>query len=143
MKNQASMAKSTPQRLLIVDDNSDIRLTFRLYLEKAGYYVHDAEDGIAALSLLDEYPFDLVITDIVMPDMDGIELLLKVKQDYPTMKIITVSGKFDSAVGVDHEISFYLSAAKSFGSNAILKKPVKYNELINCVQTVLDEDKNN
>jgi CheY-like chemotaxis protein len=143
MKIQNPLSKPASKNLLIVDDNPDILLTWRLYLEKAGFNVLDAEDGNAALSVLNKSPIDLLITDIVMPDMDGIELLLKVKQDYPTIKIITISGKFDSAIGNDNDISFYLSAAKSFGANLILKKPVKYNELVNCVNTLLKEDENN
>ncbi|MGO4119047.1 response regulator transcription factor, partial [Rhizobium ruizarguesonis] len=64
----------SPSTILIVDDEERIRRILRMYLEKAGYVADEADDGSAALSLVEQIDYDLVILDLMLPEMDGIEL---------------------------------------------------------------------
>lgn len=86
------MADADTKWILVVDDEPLIRSFVERALNYAGYAVATATDGIAALEALKKQRFDLMISDIVMPDMDGIALSLKVSQDYPKVKILMMTG---------------------------------------------------
>lgn len=79
-------------KILIVDDDKDIRNLISVYLENEGFYTQKVEDAIKALKLLEERDFDLIILDIMMPDMDGIEACMKIRQER-NMPIIMLSAK--------------------------------------------------
>lgn len=79
-------------KILIVDDEPDVRVVAERALKTVGHDVVTAYDGYAALALLRDRPFDLMLTDIAMPGMDGITLALQVGQDYPHIKILMMTG---------------------------------------------------
>ncbi len=79
------------QRILIVDDDVNIRSLLRTHLEKANYDIAEAEHGVAASKWLDKHTIDLVILDVVMPEMDGIEFAYEVKRRFPDMPILAMS----------------------------------------------------
>ncbi len=85
------------------------------------YAVEEAEDGRAALNELAKGPFSVVITDLVMPDIEGIELLREIRRLYPSTKTIAMSGALQNAV--------YLTVASRIGAHATLAKPFDVDTL--------------
>ncbi|MGA7721375.1 MAG: sigma-54 dependent transcriptional regulator [Ignavibacteriaceae bacterium] len=110
-----------PERILVVDDEDIIRESLAFVLRKEGYTVHEAENGLAAYNKLVEESFDLVITDLEMPQMKGIELLEEIKKlnIQTSVVIITAFGSLDTAI----------SALRN-GASDYLLKPVEFDELI-------------
>ncbi|HEU4683540.1 MAG TPA: response regulator [Nitrospira sp.] len=111
--------------ILLIDDESNVRDFFRKALEGAGYGVTEASSAKAGLSHLKTHPVDLVITDILMPDMDGLELTWVLHQQYPRVKVVAVSGG-------QHDID-YCSVARFFGAHETLMKPVALPRLLAAV----------
>ncbi|MCX5828963.1 MAG: response regulator [Deltaproteobacteria bacterium] len=121
-------------RILLIDDDEQLRMMLRKMLEKAGYTdVEEANDGHIGIQLFRQHPFDLVITDIIMPDKEGIETIIELIGDYPQVKIIAMSG--GGRVGPQD----YLKMAKHLGASRALTKPFKYSDLIDSVQELLSE----
>lgn len=124
MKRQAT--------ILVVDDRRDVLEFVRVALERAGYEVHVAENGGAALKLLRAHPADLLITDIFMPEADGMETIDQVHTLYPGTRLIAMSG------GANH-MQDYLAIARQIGVDATLRKPFTMEELLEAVRSVLAE----
>ncbi|MEJ2096711.1 MAG: response regulator [Deltaproteobacteria bacterium] len=85
-------APDTPQTILLVDDEEDIRAVLDMTLSDMGYHVLTAENGEAALALFIDKKPELVLTDIKMPTMDGIELLKRIKRENPDAEVIMITG---------------------------------------------------
>lgn len=120
------------KKILIVDDDDLIRDLIYEILEPQGYQILLAENGNRALEILDKEEIDLIITDIIMPDKEGIETILDIKKRLPHAKIIAMSG------GGQLEANSYLSMAKRLGVNATLTKPFTPVKLLNVVQEILE-----
>jgi len=120
-------------RILVVDDDKEVRGMLRQMLERAGYEVVDAPDGNVALKLYREQPTDLVITDLIMPDKEGIETIMELRRDFPDVKIIAISG--GGRVGPRD----YLRMAKMLGAQRIFTKPLDRLELLNAIEELLNE----
>lgn len=118
-------------RILIVDDNEIIRLTFSEFLRIKGYETETATNGIEAIELLEQSHFDLIITDILMPDMDGFELMATLKKRNENIAMIGISGGGDVPSGI------YLKAARHMGSVTTLTKPVLHEDLLAAVEQAL------
>ena len=118
-------------RILLVEDNDDLRAVLRTGLERAGYVVHAAVDGRAALRVLGQEPVDLVITDILMPDMDGLELIRSLRLSHPALPVIAISGGARLAMGD------FLPVAKAFGAVQTLTKPFAISQLIEAVRALI------
>src|SRR4051812_17307984 len=114
-------------RILVIDDNSDIRDTLRWLLEGEGYLVSVAANGAEGLRLQRNQPADIVVTDIFMPEQDGIETLWKFREEFPNVPIVVMSGG-GAARGTD-----YLSVARELGAEKALRKPLDPQELIDVV----------
>ena len=80
-----------PINVLIVDDEKNIRLTTAQTLERSGYVIETAANGKEAIQKLQQQPFDVMVLDIKMPQMDGLEVLQQAHQQYPALKILMVS----------------------------------------------------
>ncbi len=119
-------------RILVVDDDDQIRNAFRLTLERAGYEVEEAQDGKAAMKRFAEWHADLVITDIVMPEKDGLEVMMELRHTAPNVKILAISGG-----GRINPFS-YLAMAKHLGADAVLVKPVDKETLLKTVASLLE-----
>lgn len=115
-------------RLLIIEDDPDIRLWMSSILEDDGHKVVDAENGRAGMRLFDPIRIDLVVTDIIMPEQDGIETIGAIRDVSETVPILAMSG---SAVGA------YLSAAIALGADAMLPKPFTADILIEAIDQLL------
>ena len=118
------------ERILIVDDDEQVRQVLRLMLEHEGYAVTEAQDGRAGLERWREEPADLLLTDILMPEQDGIETIREVRRGWPDAKIIAFTGGGKS--GMD-----YLTIARKLGAQLTLEKPLDRKTLIAAVQEVL------
>ena len=128
------MTPPTPlpkQHLVLVDDDESVRSILRRHLQRAGYEVREAGEGGAALKLLASALPDLIITDIVMPDMEGVELLITLRKRHPKLPVIAMSG------GGRLHPEVYLSVAKNCGATQILTKPFEIAELLALVQQLL------
>jgi YesN/AraC family two-component response regulator len=121
-------------RILIIDDNDQFREVLSTMLKMAGYNeIEEAADGNIGMKLFRQNPFDLIITDIIMPEKEGLEMITELTRDYPGMKIIAMSG------GGSTGPQDYLTMAKYLGASRTLVKPFKHEELIAVVQEVLNE----
>ena len=103
--------------VLVVDDDPSIRALIRLYLESAGYAVIEAADGKRAMAALDGQAAALVILDIFMPEMDGLEVLQVLRGQCQSCKVLAISGG-SAKIGMD-----LLGHATIFGADAVLEKP--------------------
>ena len=117
------------RRLLIADDNADLRESLRLILERFGYEVCLAADGTRALELQRLAPADVLITDIFMPERDGLETITAFRREFPRTRIIAMSG---GGVRVGGKI--YLDTAGAAGADATLRKPFDPEALLGVLQ---------
>lgn len=101
-----------------------------MMLESEGYTVTAAQDGAEASRVMGTKPFDLVITDLLMPERDGLEFITEIRKKYPSVKIIAMSG------GGHVARESYLKIAKSFGAHFLLEKPFTQAIVIAAVNTV-------
>jgi CheY-like chemotaxis protein len=117
--------------ILVVDDDSSLRDVLRKMLNFFGHTVVEASNGLEAEDVVAMRPVDLVITDIIMPDKEGITLVRDLKRRQPDLKILVISGGGRTA-------SFgLLDAAGQFGAEAMLRKPFKMNELLGAVSALV------
>ena len=121
------------RRILIIDDDHHILLMIKKMLERAGFEVDLASNGNEGLELFKRMPIDLVITDIIMPEKEGLETIREMKRLRSDLKIIAMSG--GGKVSSDN----YLNTAKIFGASKILTKPFSQKQMISAVQDLLGE----
>ncbi len=122
-RNQAAKRGRRMSCILVIDDDEAIRHLYSEVLEREGYEVHTAEDGAVGIRLFEEHFFDLVVTDIVMPEKEGLETIQALLRMRPGLKILAVSGG-----GVGNPFC-YLAIAKQFGAASALVKPVPIEDL--------------
>ena len=111
------------KKVLIIDDDQMFRTSLTKMFVKAGYETVTASEGEEGLALFQEGDIDLVITDIIMPKMEGIETIVELRKLQPDLKIIAISG------GGKLPPEKHLQNAKMLNVNAILKKPFSFNQL--------------
>lgn len=117
--------------ILLIDDNKNLQFVTAELLRSAGHTVDTADDGKAGLALYKSRLHDLVITDIVMPNMDGLKLIEELRQTAPSPRVIAVSG------GSKLSVPLYLPIAKQLGAQRILAKPVMPAVFLQTVADVL------
>jgi DNA-binding response OmpR family regulator len=122
-------------RILVVDDDNQVRSMLRVTLTREGYDVVEAADGFEAIKLFHESQFDLIITDIIMPGLEGFETITRLRSDSPTVKIIAISG------GGRLAPEGYLEVAENLGALKAFTKPVDRDELLSTVRELLGESK--
>jgi DNA-binding response OmpR family regulator len=121
-------------RILIIDDEPAIRRILRIHLERAGHQVTEAPDGRAGLDLHAADPADLIITDLFMPDFDGIETIRELRRVGRGVKVIVVSGGDSSG-----RLSM-LGDAKLLGADRAFAKPAKPEDLLTAIRELLGGD---
>ncbi len=119
-------------RILVIDDDAAVRRAVRRVLEPLGHDVREADDGAAGLALLADGGADLVITDIFMPGQDGIETVRRIRKEFPSVKMIAMSGG-DSTGRMDLRRDAVL-----MGAAGSLRKPFERDELLKQVRSALD-----
>jgi len=118
-------------RILVIDDESLIRSTVVTILNREGFSVEEASDGQAGIAMFHKSQPDLVITDIFMPNRDGIEIVMELKRSSPRTKIIAMTG------GGQTRMMEIASAAKLLGADHILHKPFESESLVAAVNAAL------
>ena len=117
--------------ILIIDDEPQIRSMLKLMLERDGYEVAEAPDGIEGIRVFRQNPAELIITDLIMPNKDGIGLIIDLKKEFPNVKIIAMSG------GGLNKPEGYLKGAKKLGAACTLTKPIDRDEMLRAIKDVL------
>jgi two-component system chemotaxis response regulator CheY len=118
--------------VLIIDDDAGMRRVLRLTLERVGHTVSEAANGVEGVSRYRSAPTDLVITDVYMPDQDGIETIQMLREEFPATRILAISGGAVSGSGAA------LTDARMLGADATLAKPFAMEALVRCVTELLD-----
>ena len=122
-----------PNSVLIVDDEKGIRFAFARALEKDQYEVFEAETGAQALNILNENQVDLILLDVKLPDMSGIEILKQIKEQGLPSIVIMMSAFGDIAIAVE---------AMQLGADNFRTKPFNVSEMKNCIRSAIENKKN-
>ena len=118
-------------RILVIDDDEFVNGMIVQLLSEAGYEADGACDGISGLTFLQSKQFDLVVTDIVMPEKEGIETIIAIRNMNKTLPIIAISG------GGKIDPQQYLRMAQDFGANYTFQKPFDRERFLAAIQEVL------
>jgi len=118
-------------RILLIDDDPLVRNMIRQILELDGHSVVDASNGAVAMRVWSEQPADLIVTDILMPEKDGLEVIRELRRQCPEVKIIALSGG-NRKIGFDT-----LAVASRFGAAATIEKPFQLDVLRSTIERVL------
>lgn len=131
------------KKILVIDDEEDIRVVLQQVLELEGYEVAVAADGREGLATLDRDGADLVITDVIMPGMDGVETLEHIREKWPDMPVIVISGGGNVAP-MEYQpgaiaTNAYLESARQAGAALSITKPFERKELVDAVGSLLSQ----
>jgi DNA-binding response OmpR family regulator len=118
-------------RVLIIDDDEQIRVLLQQMMQWAGFDVMVAENGKIAMQMQSRQPADLVITDLIMPEQEGLETISRLKKEYAGIKIIAISG--GGRIGPEA----YLPAALELGADKVFSKPFDVQEVLAAVKELL------
>jgi DNA-binding response OmpR family regulator len=110
-------------RILVIDDNEPLRNSLARLLTRKGYEVIEAANGRIGLHCMSECQADLVVTDMMMPEMGGVETILALRRSYPGVKIIALSGAEP-----------YVKIARAVGSHKAMRKPLELDEFLDAVR---------
>lgn len=117
--------------VLIVDDEESVRRVLRRILERAGYKTFEAKNGREAIELYKAQKPDVTITDIIMPDVEGIETIRELRKQFDAKNIIAISG------GSRKNTFDYLAMAERLGATLVLRKPIDPRSLIIAVEQLV------
>jgi CheY-like chemotaxis protein len=120
--------------VLLVEDDKELREMLKMSLQRKGYTVQEAENGKEAISHFKPLITDLVVTDLIMPEEDGIKVVIRLRELKPSIKIIAISGGGKVGPGS------YLNLAKALGADAIYSKPFSIKDLIVKIEQLLDNE---
>lgn len=118
-------------RILVIDDDEQMRILLRQVMEWAGHEVMVASNGREGMLKQRKQQADLVITDLIMPEQEGLETITSLRKEYPQVKIIAISGGGRIGPGA------YLPAAQELGANRVFSKPFDVRELAATVKELL------
>jgi CheY-like chemotaxis protein len=120
--------------VLLVEDDKELREMLKMSLKRKGFSVQEAENGKEAISHFKPLITDLVVTDLIMPEEDGIKVVIRLRELKPTIKIIAISGGGKIGPGS------YLNLAKALGADAIYSKPFSIKDLVSKIEQLLDNE---
>lgn len=120
-------------RILIVDDDEMVRSMLSQVVQQGGHEAIVAPNAVVGIGLYRKNPADIIIMDIIMPEKDGWEAIVELKEDFPAVKIIAISG------GAKQGPYSYLALARRFGAQKVFPKPVRKQELLNAIDELLTE----
>lgn len=121
-------------RILIVDDEPNVLRAWAKALRFAGYQVSTGSTAQEALELADEHPFDVAVLDFLMPSMDGVELLTRLRKKLPNVRAVVISGQISKRRSAEHLTSKLKEAVEA---DVYLHKPVSGKELTDTIQALL------
>ncbi len=113
-------------RIILIDDDKLVRTSVKTVLQRAGYILREAPDGRVGLNLFRAEPCELVITDLVMPEKEGIETMMELRQIDPNVRVLVMSGKVS-----------YLEFARQLGADGVLAKPFHQEQLLRLVKELI------
>src|SRR4026207_79581 len=119
------------QRVLVIDDDEQMRALLYEILDRAGFAVMEASNGVEGLKLYRNQPADLAITDLIRPEKEGVETIMELRSQFPNARIIAISGG-QRAGGRD-----YLPIAAKLGARRTVAKPFSRQELLEAVRETL------
>jgi YesN/AraC family two-component response regulator len=119
-------------KILIIDDDPSILTMLTRMLEKTGYEVDIASNGKEGLEKIERCPPDLLVTDIVMPEKEGLELICHLRTKNPGLKIVAISG------GGRFNYEGYLTSAKLLGADLIFQKPLVHKDFIQAISDLIN-----
>lgn len=114
-------------KILIVDDDWHVRDLFRVWLEREGFLIYEAENGKKAVEVHKNTPIDLLICDLIMPVQEGIETIRQFQDEFPEIGIIAISG------GGQSSPDSYLSMAELLGAWRVFSKPIAMVDVISSI----------
>lgn len=114
--------------ILLVDDNAPLREIMALVLRRAGHRVLEAGGGGEGFRRLDDEPVDVVVTDVLMPEPDGLEMLRRCREEHPALRVVVISGDSPRVAPL------YLKVAETLGAHRVLLKPFSTAVLLDAVQ---------
>lgn len=123
--------------VLIVEDDKELREMLKMMLLRKNFTVLEAENGKAAITHFKPKLTDIVVTDLIMPEEDGLKVVIKLRELKPSIKIIAISGGGKVGPGS------YLNLAKALGADAIYSKPFSLNDLVAKIEQLLDNEQLN
>jgi len=123
--------------ILIVEDDKELREMLKVSLIRHKYSVLEATDGKDAISHFKPSIIDLVVTDLIMPEEDGLKVIMKLRELKPQLKIIAISGGGKAGPGS------YLKLAKALGADAVFSKPFSINDLVTKIESLLTNEQLN
>lgn len=121
-------------KVLVIEDESGLREMIKTTLIRRKYTVTEASNGKEALIHFKPSMTDLVVTDLIMPEEDGLKVIMKLKELKPSIKIIAISGGGKAGPGG------YLNLAKALGAHAVISKPFSINDLVNKIEELLETE---
>ena len=124
------MTNRQTDQILLVDDDDQLRLMLKIVLERAGYVVQEAASGREAIRLFEATPMEIVITDLIMPEVEGIEVIKALRVIDPSVKVIAMSG------GGRISSQCYLAIARGMGAHRTLEKPFSHQDLLKAIAEV-------
>lgn len=126
----SSLSENQKTNVLVVDDQEVARVFIRECLKDEGYEVFEATNGKDGEALCRDQKMDMIITDIIMPEQEGIETICKIREEYPGMKVVAISGGDQ----------LYLDNALELGADNVLKKPFLKKDLLETIARTLSGD---
>lgn len=129
--SRSSTRSNAMAAILLVENDADLRRVLERGLQQAGHMVTAPADSVTAAQLIESTSFDLVITDILMPDIEGLDIIRRIRTSQPDFKVIAISG---GGLGSSGQ---YLEMARRFGADETLEKPFRIQELIAAVDRAL------
>jgi CheY-like chemotaxis protein len=121
------------KRIMIIDDDEQFRTMLKKMLEQNGYTTVEAANGERAMKEMERNPADIMIVDIIMPVMDGLETIIHMQREYPFVKLIAISG------GGRIEPQNYLNSAEKLGAVCSFTKPIDNQELLSAIEELLTD----
>jgi CheY-like chemotaxis protein len=118
-------------RLLIVDDEPSIRRIIQLMLKNSGHELFTASNGREAMQILNKEPIDLILLDVVMPEQGGLETIMQIRNGYPDVKLIIISGK----VPVDNDA--FRNLIEQYGVARVFDKPFEKEDIMQAIDELL------
>jgi CheY-like chemotaxis protein len=127
--------------ILVIDDEPDVRDAVKRVLDRAGYSVRTADSAVDAMVEIERIPTDVVITDIIMPKIDGVQIIESIRKVFPSVRIIAISGGGNFGITAYQPTAItttaYLASAQQAGAHLVLTKPFESIDLIQAIENVL------